>query len=235
MEIDETTNNHVPYELEDGLWMVPCKVDKVFRKFYPLCRPVYNDGSSSVRHAWSQKEDETLIDLIDEIGPKKWKAIAQLLNERLHKNKEFRLGKQCRERWYNHLNPDLKKGEWTLEEDIQILALKKKYGNRWSLISKVLRGRTENSVKNRWKSIFRKNKKSDSKVEETLGDIQEEKGGEVGEGFGGFSDDTTDVENSSNFNFMKEEFEDQGFKLMTFGQISEIYSDKDSPTSFLLL
>ncbi|CAG9312258.1 unnamed protein product [Blepharisma stoltei] len=227
MELEENLSSHMPYELDDeGLWMVPCKIDRVFRKYYPLCRPYVNDGNNNIRHPWTEREDDVLIELIQNRGPKRWKAIALSLNEKLHRGKEFRLGKQCRERWYNHLNPNLKKGEWSLEEDIKILSLQKKFGNRWSLISRELKGRTENSVKNRWKSIFKKSKKNEN-IEEIVGEIVEEKGGEVGEGEGGYSDSCGGENTPGSYEYEL----DNGIK---YEENSEENS-QNSPTSFLYM
>lgn len=64
--------------------------------------------------------------------------------------------KHCRERWVNHLNPSLVKGNWSVEEDLIILETQYLQGNKWSEIAKKLTGRTENSVKNRWKSVNKK-------------------------------------------------------------------------------
>ncbi len=56
---------------------------------------------------WTQEEDEILIQVINDKGPKKWKEIAIELNKRLGNLKVFRQGKQCRERWINHLDPTI--------------------------------------------------------------------------------------------------------------------------------
>ena len=67
-----------------------------------------------------------------------------------------RNGKQCRERWYNFLNPEINREPFSADEDLKILILRKQIGNRWSEIVKHLPGRTENSVKNRFNCLFKK-------------------------------------------------------------------------------
>lgn len=85
----------------------------------------------------------------------KWKAIANALNQAF--NGELKSGKQCRERWHNYLDPGIKKDVWSKEEKSLIFKLQRKYGNRWSKISEHLPGRTDNSIKNCFYSVIRKN------------------------------------------------------------------------------
>jgi myb proto-oncogene protein len=64
--------------------------------------------------------------------------------------------KKIRERWHNYLNPNIKKGIWTLEEHKTLFEMVLKIGRKWSKISKEIPGRNEHSVKNEFRRIFRK-------------------------------------------------------------------------------
>lgn len=80
------------------------------------------------------QEDEKVVHLVEKLGPKKWSVIASHL--------PGRIGKQCRERWHNHLNPDIRKDAWSPEEDALLINLHSRIGNRWAEIAKVLKGRS---------------------------------------------------------------------------------------------
>ncbi|XP_060177883.1 transcription factor MYB13-like [Lycium barbarum] len=117
------------------------------------------------RGPWSKEEDDLLINYINKNGHPNWRALPKLAGL-------LRCGKSCRLRWTNYLRPDIKRGNFTPEEEDTIIKLHKVLGNRWSAIASRLPGRTDNEIKNIWHTRVKK-KMNKSESEETAG-IQEE-------------------------------------------------------------
>lgn len=121
-----------------------------------------------IKGKWTKEEDDTLSEMVATFGSK-WSDIAKRL--------PGRLAEQVKDRWVNHLDPEIRKGVWTKTEMDILIDAQKELGNKWAEIAKRIPGRSENSVKNRWYNAKTSAKRKASKEEEerkAMGQISDE-------------------------------------------------------------
>lgn len=160
------------------------------------------------RITWSLEEDNCLRFLIHDVGGKQnkinWTEIAEKM--KIFKSEgmilTYRTGKQCRERWFNHLEKEINKKNWTAEEEKILFEKAKEFGNKWSEIAKYLNNRTDNCIKNHYYSSLRK------KIRRLLKHLSNNKG---------------DVEvNSKHSNNIKEHLKSNDFKTANTEEIYKV-------------
>ncbi|GAB2273098.1 hypothetical protein Dimus_007905 [Dionaea muscipula] len=111
--------------------------------------PCCDNSVEMKKGPWTPDEDEKLVSYIQEHGHGSWRALPKLAGLK-------RCGKSCRLRWTNYLRPDIKRGQFSKEEEELIIKLHSVLGNKWSKIATHLPGRTDNEIKNYWNTHVRK-------------------------------------------------------------------------------
>ncbi|CAN6335699.1 unnamed protein product [Urochloa humidicola] len=110
----------------------------------PCCEKAHTN-----KGAWTKEEDQRLVAYIKANGEGCWRSLPKAAGL-------LRCGKSCRLRWINYLRPDLKRGNFTEEEDDIIINLHGLLGNKWSQIAGRLPGRTDNEIKNYWNTHIKR-------------------------------------------------------------------------------
>ncbi|XP_059280514.1 myb-related protein 330 [Lycium ferocissimum] len=110
----------------------------------PCCEKAHTN-----KGAWTKEEDQRLVNYIRAHGEGCWRSLPKAAGLQ-------RCGKSCRLRWINYLRPDLKRGNFTEEEDELIIKLHSLLGNKWSVIAGRLPGRTDNEIKNYWNTHIKR-------------------------------------------------------------------------------
>ncbi|KAK7243846.1 hypothetical protein RIF29_38658 [Crotalaria pallida] len=165
------------------------------------------DKNQVKRGPWSPAEDLKLIAFIQKNGHENWRALPKQAGL-------LRCGKSCRLRWINYLRPDVKRGNFTKEEEEAIIKLHKDFGNKWSKIASCLPGRTDNEIKNVWNTHLKKRlsvkKSSESSADESKLE----------------SSSITSSSSSSSESFFSNINDEQPTQLVTMNEKIELDSEK---------
>lgn len=100
---------------------------------------------------FTPEEDKRLVSLIKQYGSNDWIHISELM--------KTRNPRQCRERWNNYLNPNLRDDPWTIEEDKLLVDKYREFGTHWAKIAKFFVHRSDNSIRNRWQLLLRQSER----------------------------------------------------------------------------
>ncbi|KAL4351827.1 hypothetical protein GQ457_06G004520 [Hibiscus cannabinus] len=125
------------------------------------------DKSGLRKGTWTPEEDQKLRAYVTKYGCWNWRQLPKYAGLQ-------RCGKSCRLRWLNYLRPNVKRGNYSKEEEETIVRLHASLGNKWSAIAAQLPGRTDNEVKNHWHTNLKK--RFQDKTLETQADGQIKRG-----------------------------------------------------------
>ncbi|KAA8524492.1 hypothetical protein F0562_010915 [Nyssa sinensis] len=120
--------------------------------------PCY-DKNGMKKGAWSPEEDNKLKAYVERYGHWNWRQLPKFAGL-------SRCGKSCRLRWMNYLRPNVKRGNYSKEEEDIIIKLHDQLGNKWSAIAEKLPGRTDNEIKNHWHTQLKKHKNQNPETSE---------------------------------------------------------------------
>jgi len=155
-------------EVEGSCATYPCTTSPVTSPTASWAASESHEVRKFSKRPWTAEEDDILRTLVEQHGPCRWPTIASQMNGRA--------GKQCRERWLNHLDKSVKKEDWTAEEDERLTQLIETHGPKWSHIKAYLPGRMDNAIKNRWSLILRAQRRTQAQAAEGAGEASADEG-----------------------------------------------------------
>jgi hypothetical protein len=110
----------------------------------PVCQ------AKKYRYVFTAKEDQMLETAIEQIGTNNWDAIAEQI--------PGRSARQCKDRWFTYLSPEVNRTPWTSKEDSLLFDVVQTHGPKWGTIVQFFCNRTQNNIKNRWNTVVKKAK-----------------------------------------------------------------------------
>ncbi|KAF8094833.1 hypothetical protein N665_0351s0002 [Sinapis alba] len=141
--------------------MLDWGVDQVHHRNHDAHDPYQKQQQGCRKGPWTPEEDKLLTEYVTSNGEGRWSSVAKCAGLN-------RSGKSCRLRWVNYLRPGLKRGKITPQEEGIILELHSLWGNKWSTIARYLPGRTDNEIKNYWRTHYKKRDKSFPKQDKVI-------------------------------------------------------------------
>ncbi|KAI0303178.1 hypothetical protein BC826DRAFT_1138792 [Russula brevipes] len=97
-------------------------------------------------HVWDAESDKRLVEAVKKYGTESWalaSEVARAVSEDAQMN-------SCQNRWYRTLDPSIRRGNWSPEEDAQLRLAVDLYGHAWMEVASVIPGRNNEQCRDRW-------------------------------------------------------------------------------------
>ena len=151
-KLDELVRSSLNDPLPEGFchpWQyIAARLETNRTAFQCFCMYQRGLNESLLKGKWTPEEDARLLEAVKQIGTGNWVAVAEVIGGRT--------GQQCLHRYEKALNPEIRRGHWTAEEDEQLKRAVAEAGeNRaWSQIRKGVPGRTDVQCRERWVNVL---------------------------------------------------------------------------------